>query len=219
MELPAILEFLRDLNANNKREWFHANAARHKDAKASFEVFTDMLITEIQELDPSIAGVTGKGSMFRIHRDVRFSNDKRPYKTNFGSFMAPGGRKSGNAGYYIHMEPGKSFIGGGLYMPSPTSLKAIRKRIYENPDSLLRILNNPNFKTYFDGFYGNKLKTAPRGYPKDWEHVDLLNHKHYAVHHALPDDFWDSAQILEDCVRVFKAQHPLNLWLNETINK
>jgi uncharacterized protein (TIGR02453 family) len=218
MEIKEILNYLEKLKANNTKEWFNKNKSEYLDAKASFEIFTDMLINEISGFDKSVAGVDAKSCMFRIFRDVRFSNNKAPYKTNFGAFIAPGGRKSQLAGYYVHMEPGASFLGGGIYMPPAENLRLIRKRIFDYPDDFIEVINNREFKKYFDGIFGEKLKTAPRGFPKDWEHIELINHKHYAVAHSVNDEFWNNSEVIQNCIAVFKAQYQLNEYLNEIIS-
>ncbi|MDA3910403.1 MAG: DUF2461 domain-containing protein [Bacteroidales bacterium] len=219
MELKGILKYLEKLKANNTREWFNENKSEYTDAKASFEVFTEMLINEISGFDKSVAGVDAKACMFRIFRDVRFSNNKAPYKTNFGAFIASGGRKSQLAGYYVHMEPGASFLGGGIYMPPADNLRLIRKRIFDNPNAFREIINNKEFKKYFDGIYGEKLKTAPRGFPKNWEYIELLNHKHYAVAHLVKDDFWNKPEVIQNNIAIFKVQYELNTYLNEILNQ
>jgi uncharacterized protein (TIGR02453 family) len=218
MEIKEILKYLEKLRANNDKEWFNKNKSEYLDAKASFEIFIDMLINEISEFDKSVAGVDAKSCMFRIFRDVRFSNNKAPYKTNFGAFIASGGRKSQLAGYYVHMEPGASFFGGGIYMPPAENLRLIRKQIFDYPNDFIEVINNREFKKYFDGIFGEKLKTAPRGFPKDWEHIELLNHKHYAVAHLVNDDFWNKPEVIQNIIAIFKAQQQLNTYLNEIIN-
>ena len=117
MITPTILEFLTLIKENNNREWFHENKALYNQAKNDFEVFVNLAINEISKFDKSIVSVDAKDCIFRIFRDVRFSKSKMPYKANFGAFIIKGGKKSPMAGYYIHVEPGNSFLAGGIYMP------------------------------------------------------------------------------------------------------
>jgi uncharacterized protein (TIGR02453 family) len=119
-----ILDFLKDLSSNNTREWFEMNKPVYNKVKADFENFVNEIIAEIQRFDPSLGSLQAKDCTFRIYRDVRFSHDKSPYKTNIGAFMAKGGRKSAGSGYYLHIEPGKSFVGGGIICPA---LKCLRR--------------------------------------------------------------------------------------------
>ncbi len=217
MNNKIILGFLKDLKVNNNRDWFKANDMRYQLAKNEFEDFIDEVIPALKKIDKEIDVLNAKDCIFRIFKDVRFSKDKNPYKTNFGAFIAKGGRKSKYAGYYIHVEPGKSFVGGGIYMPEAPELKAIREEIYNNSESFKKIINNPSFKKYFTEIYGDKLKTAPKGFPKDFKDIDLLKFKHYAVVHNIKDSFWNSENLLSNLSEIFKAQLPFNRFLNKAI--
>ena len=124
-----VIPFLEELSKNNSREWFHDNKGRYSVARKEFESFVAALIPRLAELDSELTGLDHKQCIFRIHRDVRFSPDKSPYKTNMGAAMGRGGRKSPYASYYIHIEPGNSFAGGGIWMPQPAALKAMREEI------------------------------------------------------------------------------------------
>ncbi len=115
--MNTVLAFLNDLSANNHREWFESNRVRYEQSRNEVLQLTDRLIEEIRGFDPTIPPLNGKECLFRIYRDVRFSPNKAPYKTYFGSYMAVGGRKSVRAGYYLHIDPTGSFMGGGIYMP------------------------------------------------------------------------------------------------------
>ena len=122
MDATLVLDFLNQLKTNNNREWFQENKKWYEAAKKEIEIFVTEMITSISAIDPTLQTPAMKDCMFRIFRDVRFSNDKRPFKTNFGSYMARGGRKSGYAGYYFHIQPGGIFLSGGVYMPPPEHL-------------------------------------------------------------------------------------------------
>src|SRR6266496_3900330 len=123
------LDFLKKLKKNNNREWFNENKNLYLDAKEDFDYFVNELIQEISESDSSVAGLQPKDCTFRIYKDVRFSKDKTPYKTNFGAAIQQGGRKSPASGYYIHISPTEVFVAGGIYMPSPENLLKIRNYI------------------------------------------------------------------------------------------
>lgn len=214
----SVYEFLLELRENNNREWFQSNKKKYDRAKKDFQLFIDLSIEQIKQIDPDISGVQAKDCVFRIFRDVRFSADKRPYKTNFGAFIAKQGRKSKFGGYYIHVEPEQSFLGGGCYMPESKVLKAIRTEIYHHSEEFKSIINKPEFKMHFDELYGEKLKTAPRGFPKDFEEISLLNYKNYAVIKPISDDLLTSDQFPFEIENTCKALRPLNQFLNEIVN-
>jgi uncharacterized protein (TIGR02453 family) len=129
---PQTLKFLADLGRNNNKPWFDEHRAQYEAARIDFQNFITLLIADLQRTDPGIGGLTARDCLFRINRDVRFSNDKSPYKPNMGASIKSGGRKSPFAGYYFHLEPGKSFVGGGLWMPDAEALKKVRQEIYYN---------------------------------------------------------------------------------------
>jgi uncharacterized protein (TIGR02453 family) len=206
-----ILEFLRELKNHNDRDWLHAHDAEYRRAKAAFDGFIDKLIPEIRVFDPMIDMITARDCVFRIYRDVRFSNDKSPYKTNFGAYIARGGKKSMTAGYYVHAEPGACMLAGGLYMPPPEVLKLIRNEIYYNIDEFRSIIGNPGFKNYFQGFDDEqKLRNAPKDFPKDFAGIDLLKYKSYAVWHDVPDEVFLSKDFLNFSLEIFRMLFTLN---------
>ena len=129
------LEFLNDLKKNNNRDWYIKNKAAYTEAKTNFESFVQLIINKIADFDPIMKGLEVKSCVYRINRDIRFSNDKSPYKSHLGAFIVKGGKKNGDkfAGYYVHIEPGKSIIAGGAYMPPTPWLSAIREKIDEEP--------------------------------------------------------------------------------------
>lgn len=213
----SVIEFLTELKENNNREWFQANKKKYDAAKKDFLLFVELSIEQIKAFDPDISGVNAKDCLFRIFRDVRFSEDKRPYKTNFGAFIAKSGRKSRYGGYYIHIEPGQCFLGGGCYMPASEVLKAIRTEIFHHPDEFKAIIEKNEFKQHFKEMYGEKLKSYPRGFPKDFEYIHLLNYKHYAVVKAISDDILSTNAFAAEIDQSFKALYPLNRFLNEIV--
>lgn len=214
MDFKEILQFLEDLRKNNNRDWFLVNKSRYQHAQEQFRLFIDLVIAELNRFDKDIGPQTAKDCVFRINRDVRFSNNKEPYKNNFGAFIAKGGRKSKYAGYYIHVEPEASFLGGGIYMPESPVLQTIRNHIYENPDEFKQILSNPSFHKYFKEIYGEKLTGTPKGFPKEFEDIGLLKYKHYAVGYSVENAFWYSENLLEKVKYVFRSQYPFNTFLN-----
>jgi uncharacterized protein (TIGR02453 family) len=214
-----ILQFLKELDANNQRDWFEANRSRYEKTRKDFLSLTSWLIDEIRKFDTEVPLLQPKDCMFRIFRDVRFSNDKRPFKSNYGSYMARGGRKSGFAGYYIHLSPDEHFIAGGNYMPPPEHLHAIRQEIYYHPDGYKNLLTKEPFKSTFDQHYFDALKTGPKGYPKDWEHLDLIKNRSYGFGHRLTEAEVLAPDFPERCIQYFKIIHPMNQFLNRAIDE
>ncbi len=181
-----VMEFLTLLQQNNNREWFEQNKTLYETARKDFIQFVEIIISEIQKFDKEIENVKAKDCLFRIYRDVRFSKDKMPYKTNFGAYIAPQGRKSVLAGYYFHMDPNGVFIAGGNYMPEANVLFAIRQEIYFNSSDFKNIINNKTFTKYFPKLDdSNKLKKSPKDFPNDFVDIDLLKYKDYDVLHQI----------------------------------
>ena len=216
--MDKVLDFLKELAANNNREWFQANKKWYDECREKVLFLTDVLINEIGKFDPQVRGLSPKDCMFRIFRDVRFSNDKRPYKTNFGSFICKGGRKSMNPGYYFHIEPGNSFIGGGIYMPPAEPLKAIRNYMAEHGDEYLEIINEPDFRKKYPEMYDDKLKTAPKGFPKDHEFIDLLKYKSFIFSKSFDDKIVQSDKYVEKVVSAFHDLLPVNAILYQALD-
>lgn len=211
-----VLEFLTGLSENNTREWFQANKPLYEAAKAEVEQFVTQLLPAIGVFDEKIKFLAAKDCMFRIFRDVRFSKDKSPYKTNMGAWITAKGRKSAGPGYYIHIQPGQSFLAIGVYMPEPEQLKMIRKEIFYNSGELLSILNNKNLKNYFNGIdEWEKSKTAPRDFPKDFEHIEILKNRHYTISCPMTDDQVISENFADFVLNVFKVAYPFNDFLKK----
>lgn len=209
--------FLGELKKNNNREWFQANKKWYEQCRADFELFITLLISEIGKFDRSIGSLKASDCLFRIYRDIRFSPDKTPYKTNFGAYIARGGRKSEFAGYYFHIEPGNYMLAGGIYMPSKEILKAIREEIFHNPEDILAIIHNKEFRKFFPAITGEQLKTAPQGYPKDWEYIDLLKFKDYNLVRPFMVSDMKKKNFLEFVTETYQMMYPFNEYLNGII--
>jgi uncharacterized protein (TIGR02453 family) len=212
-----VVQFLQELSENNNREWFQNNKKRYDESREKVLFLTEVLINEIRKFDSDIPSLEPKDCMFRIFRDVRFSNDKSPYKTNFGSFIAKGGRKSIYAGYYFHIEPEGSFVGGGVYMPAAEPLKAIREYIDENGEEFSGLINNAKFKKVYPELMDDKLKTAPKGFSPDHEFIDLLRYKSFAFSSRISQSEILADTYIEQLVHSFKILHPVNRFLNEAL--
>jgi uncharacterized protein (TIGR02453 family) len=211
-------DFLKRLKNNNNKNWFDENRQHFNTIKNEFEHFINIVIAEISLIDKSSAQTTSKDSIFRINRDTRFSIDKTPYKTNLGAFIAKGGRKGVNAGYYIHVEPGGCFLAGGIYMPSGSMLKAIREEIFENVDEFVDIINESSFlKNFGKELWGEKLKSAPKGFPKDFSGIEYLKFKHYTIIKNEPDQIYWKNDFIDEIRMVFTAMKPFNEFLNRAV--
>ena len=177
----------------------------------------DAFIQEFRAIE-DFEGLSAKDCVFRIYRDVRFTKDKSPYKPNMGASVASGGKQSLRAPYYVHIEPpNQSFLAGGIYMPTPEQLAAIRRAIDRNPARLKAAISSQPFKKYFGALSGEKLKTPPRGYAGDHPEIELLKYKQFITLHALTDKDVLSPRLLARTVDVFAALKPLLDFLNDAV--
>lgn len=213
-----VLDFLAKLDENNNREWFQQNKNQYDEAKAEVELFVNSIIPDLAKFDDAVKYVEAKDCMFRIFRDVRFAKDKSPYKINMGAWIARAGRKSPGPGYYVHIQPGGSFLAAGVYMPEPDQLKKIRNEIYYNITEFKSILNEKNLKKYSAGLSENdKGKMAPRDFPKDFQEIEMLKYKHYTLSYPLKDEIVVSDIFHETALKAFKAMYPFNMFLKRAI--
>jgi len=218
MDFKDILTFLKAISKNNNRPWFEKNKPKYLAVKAQFEDFLEAFHKELLKFDESLAGLNPRKLGFRIYRDVRFSKDKRPYKVNMGAGFSQHGKMEQEPGYYIHIEPGKSFIAGGFYMPDSEKLAKIRQEIDYNTGAFLKVLNDRKFKSNFKGLDDfDKLKTAPKGYPKDHPHIDLLKHKSYIVSHSFTDKEVLDKKFVRSAAEKAKLIKSLNDFIKEAV--
>ncbi len=217
MNAKLILSFLKDVEKNNNREWFHANKDRYDEAKKEFETFINSLIPEIAKFDKDVLGLYAKDCMFRIYNDVRFAKNKPLYKSNMGAYIAKGGKNGGRAGYYFHIENDNCFLGGGIYMPSSENLKLIRQEIYYNFKEISGILSSKALLKHFQMLDDMKVSRVPKEFPKDSESAELLKYKSFTVLCPI-----EKKQLLSDdlpavVVQIFKTLVPLNHFLNRAL--
>ena len=199
---PSSLQFLKDLTDNNNRDWFQANKARYEAALENAKAFTKSLEAALNETD-HIESAT----LFRIYRDVRFSKEKSPYKNHFGiGFSRATNRLRG--GYYLHLEPGASFAGGGFWQPNAEDLKRIRDEFVADDKSIREIMSDPAFQRYFGTLQGDELKTAPRGYDKASPALDLIRKKSFTVQRSFSDKEVLSPDFLKEVKLTFEAMRP-----------
>ena len=219
MDANRVLEFLTQLKLNNNREWFQDNKKWYDDSKKEVENFVSGIITTISALDPALQTPPMKDCMFRIFRDVRFGADKSPYKTNFGAFIAHGGRKSSYPGYYFHFEPGESMLAGGVYQPQPDTLKLLRNEVYFHSSELISILEKPSFKNHFNQLGDfDKMKKAPKDFPAEFPDIDLLKYRSYIVSENIPDKVVTSDNYKKQVLEMVRELQPFMAFLNRAIS-
>lgn len=219
MNIPVIFQFLNNISANNNREWFNMHKDEYQLAYTEFEKFLAKVIARISLFDPSIRGIQPKDCTYRIYRDTRFSADKTPYKTHIGGYINAKGKKSNHCGYYLHIEAGKCMLAGGsLCLPS-NILKAVRQSIFDNIDEFVSIVEDPAFKKYFPIIGEDFIKTAPKGFPKDFKYIKYLQCRQYTCAYMIPDNFYNSDNYMDEIENVFKQFKRFADFLNFTIDE
>lgn len=214
---PETLKFLADLDKNNNREWFLANKKRYEVAKKNFEEFVDDLIKRIAKFEPGVANFKAKDCIFRINRDIRFSADKSPYKNNFGAGISKGGKKMNVAGFYVHLQPKGVFVAGGLWMPEANDLKKVRDAIDYDYKAFAKIVESKEAKAMGGLSEEGKLKTAPKGYPKDHPGLEYLKHKGYVFYSKIDDKEVTKPDFADTVVKHLKTIKPLADYLNQAL--
>lgn len=229
MQTKRILDFLRAVGRNNNRPWFLEHKDEYSAIRADFEDGVASAIARISEFDPSIKHITVKDATYRFYRDTRFSKDKSPYKTHLGAYIAAHGKKSLHGGYYIHLEPGHCLLAIGNYWLPTNILTSCRNEIMANTAQWLAAVRNEQFLSTFGepgegswdsprGFGLENLKTAPSGFPRDYEHLAYLRMKDYCCWKAVPDNFFDGTQWLEAMADIFKTGKPMMDFMNSVID-
>lgn len=220
---PNSLSFLASLRENNERDWFQARDLQYQAAKQDFDTFVLSLADTIRGVDDTIPELPIKDLTFRIYRDIRFSNDRTPYKTFLSAYLSRSGRKGPWAGYYFSLEPmGKTLLACGLWQPPPADLAVVRESIDTDIESWLEILDDPGFLEFFGGREGlfiteDKLKTCPKGFDKSHKNIDLLRLKSFTVSMKFSDDEVVQDGFLEILGAVIAQMQPFVSLLNGVI--
>ena len=209
------LEFLNQLKVNNNREWFERNKERYRTAHENMIGFMDSMIAEMNKVD-NIETISGKKSLFRIYRDVRFSKDKSPYKPYFGARMARA-TKWLRGGHYIHIEPANCFIAAGFFSPNSADLKLIREDIAHDSKPIKKILADSDFKKIWGKFQGDAVKTAPRGFDKDHPDIELIRFKQFHLSHKFSDEEVLSEDFVFEVVKSFLVIRPYFDYMSEVL--
>jgi len=212
--------FLTDLAANNNREWFALNKKRHDEARQNILDFVAEVIKGLAETDQAIpADLDPKDCVMRIYRDIRFSLDKTPYKTNFGAGISPYGKSFNGPGYYLHVSPEECFVAGGCWMPEKEHLKLIRQEIDYNGSDFKRSLEKVSSGNKFGQLdTDHKLKTSPKGYPADHPDIEYLKLKSYTVTIPLKPVELKKPDSAEKVANGFATIHPFIVFLRNAIS-
>lgn len=236
VETKRILKYLKDIAANNNREWFHANKAEYDAVRKSFNDGIAQAIGRIAEFDESIAHLAVKDTVYRFNRDTRFSPDKSPYKRHLGAYISAHGKKSLHGGYYIHLEPGNCMLAVGSYWLPTNILTSCRNEIMANIETWRGIVESRKFINFFGrpedvhqgdsemwpidkkGFGISHLKSAPSGFPRDYEFIQYLRMKDYCCWKMVPDSFFEGDQWLDEAMKVFKVAKPMMDFMNNVID-
>ena len=217
---PATVRFLKNLSKNNNKPWFDLHRKEYEVARKDYENFIQSVIDAFGKTDPSIAPLIAKQCLFRINRDIRFSKNKTPYKKNFAASINRGGKKSIFAGYYFHLEPGNSFVGGGLWMPMPAEMQKIRQEIDYCWPEFRKIITAKTFKNIY-GDLDNEpeitLVNVPKGYAKENPAAQYLKLKSWIAMQAIDDTALNSQTLVKQTVRAFGAIQQLIWFLNRAI--
>lgn len=219
---PATLQFLKKLAKNNNKPWFDLHRKEYETARKDFEDFIQSVITTFGKSDPAIAPLVAKQCLFRINRDIRFSKNKTPYKKNFAASINRGGKKSIFAGYYFHLEPGNSFVGGGIWMPVPAETQKIRQEIDYCRDEFEKIITSKKFKAVYGNLDNDaeiSLVNVPKGYTRDNPAAPYLKLKSWIAMQEISDAALCAKSLLKQTVQAFSALQPFIYFLNRAIEE
>jgi len=212
----ATLRFLKDLKKNNNKPWFEKNKDLYLGAKEDIEDLVGHVIERFGKIDPEIANLQPKDCTYRIYRDVRFSKDKTPYKINMGAYLNRGGKKAPTAGYYMHIEPGRSMAGGGLWMPLAPELNKVRQEIDYSLSEWNSIVTARAFKKNFrEGLEKeDQLSRPPKGYDEENPAIEYLKLKSFIVTRSFTDAEVQSKSFAKELVKTFESMKDFVYFLN-----
>lgn len=220
MVQPYTLKFLKDLRKNNNKPWFDAHRDQYDSAKEDIISLAAELIRAIAVFDSLVGNLQPKECIFRINRDIRFSKDKTPYKTNMACYFNKAGKKGNGAGYYLHIEPGKSFAAGGIWMPAAPDLAKIRQEIDYGFDEWEKLTSNFKFKKQFpEGLSGNEVLTRPpKGYDENNRAIDFIKMKSFVISKPFADIEVLGGEFVKEVAKTFLHINPLVNFLNKAID-
>jgi uncharacterized protein (TIGR02453 family) len=216
---PEGLLFLKNLKKNNRRDWFADHKGEYEEfVKFPMETLIASLAGPLDKLSPGIF-VHPKKSMFRIYRDTRFSRNKNPYKTHAAAIFHPKGPWQESAGFYLHIEPGRTFLAGGVYMPDGQQLKKIRSAIARNPKKFLAVVGSKSFKSSFGALEGDKLSRAPMGYAPDHPMIEWLKFKQFIVAVEWPESAATKRSFVGRATALYGKMLPMVNFLNDALHR
>jgi uncharacterized protein (TIGR02453 family) len=216
ISLGPLFSFLEDLGKHNNKAWFDAHRPAYEAGREAFEQFTSYVIDQLRESD-QLEALSARECISRINRDIRFSKDKSPYRTNLWASIAPGGRKATRLGYHIAVGPGHSIVAGGLYMPMPDQLARFRSAIDEDAAAFKKITSKRAFVENFGTVEGERLKTAPQGYDRGHPEINLLQLKQVTAVRRFTDKEALAPDFPAAAVTVCRAMRPFLDYLNEVL--
>lgn len=221
--MTRLFAFLRQLSANNNREWFKDHKAEYDELRSHWIADLDRLISLMCSYEPGMKTQSGKECTYRIYRDTRFSPDKTPYKLHFAALLSPFGRKTTLASDYLHvgMKSCMADCGfyGGLWMPEQPVLKKVRKAIIDNIEEFEDILHAPELVTSGATLVGDRLKTVPKGYDRNHPQAELLRMKEYGLYIPADEKLFSSPEWVDKAAETFRLFKPLNDFLNYSITE
>ena len=219
MNTRRLVTFLSGLKAHNRKSWFETHRPEYEALRAEFEELVQEVILRVARFEPAVADVTPRECIYRIYRDVRFSKDKSPYKTNFGAGIGPAGKKGGHESYYIHVDAaGKLLVAGGVYMPDGRELARIRRAIADDTRRFVAIATAPAFLRRFGGIDDEeKLQRPPRGFECDHPAMEWLKLKRYIAWSEEPVSRVGAGRLAAHVADQCKALHPLASWLRKAL--
>ncbi len=209
------IDFLKDLSENNNREWFNTHKDRYTEAHNNIIAFADSLIAEMNKHD-HIETASGRKSLFRIYKDVRFSKDKTPYNGHWSGAFKRATKKL-RGGYYFRIEPGNSRVVGGFFGPLPDDMKRIRQDIDANYEGWRNMLAGKTLTDTFGKLRGEKVGSAPRGYAKDHPAIDLLRHKQFIFRREFTDEEVCAPGFLYKVNEAFIKMRPFLNYMSEVL--
>jgi uncharacterized protein (TIGR02453 family) len=213
---PKTFSFLKDLKKHNNKPWFDKHKPLYEEVKNGFVDFMEVIIKDANKFDKSIGEQEAKKVVYRIYRDIRFSKDKTPYKSNLAAGFGRGGRKSKFAGYYMHIQPGgESYIGAGVWHPEAEDVKKIRQEIDYNLADYKKIINRKSFAKQFGEAYDDKQKTVPQGYAADNPAIEILKYRSFLYGCDIDDKTVMSPRFVKEAVRILKELSPYVQFLNK----
>ncbi|MDE6278030.1 MAG: DUF2461 domain-containing protein [Muribaculaceae bacterium] len=213
-------EFLEGLAANNNREWFAAHRGEYEAVREWWIAGIQRVIDAMAaDYEPSFAGLHARDCIYRINRNLRFSQDKTPYKTHLAALISPHGRRYEKACYYIHLGLDDNGLYAGVWCPDSAMLRKLRNAIVDNIEEFEEILENPNLEKDFPGWCGRSLKTIPQGWPKDHPQAHLLRLQEYGKYHRVDRSFYDQPDWPERAAAILKPTKAFNDFLNYSIDE